>query len=394
MSHEILVINCGSSSIKFAVINPKNEATEISGLAERLASAEARIITKHQGKKTTTPLANADHKAALSAVFDLLETQGILGKVVAVGHRVVHGGEYFSESVTLDDKRLAQLKEISHLAPLHNPVNIIGIEASIQRLPKLPQVAVFDTAFHQTMPQEAFLYAVPLEYYRKYGVRRYGFHGTSYRYITRKAAELIGKAPGECGFLAAHLGNGCSAAAIRDGKSVDTSMGLTPLEGLMMGTRSGDVDPSLHQYLASHLDLTLDQVTETLNKSSGLLGLSTLSNDMRTLEEAMLAGDTKATLAIDTFCFKTARYLCSLAASLSHIDALIFTGGIGENGPIIREKILSHMGILGFEVDFELNQQQGDKLGRITTKSSTLALRVNTDEELMIAQDALAFVTV
>ncbi len=389
MSNNILVINCGSSSIKFAVIDPKREITSVSGLAERLGEEAAQVIVKQNGKKKNLPLPGGDHDQAIATILSHIEGLGLLQDIVAVGHRVVHGGENFSESIVLDEKRLSQLKEISHLAPLHNPVNLLGIETTTKHLPKLPQVAVFDTAFHQTMPQEAFLYAVPFEYYREYGVRRYGFHGTSYRYVSRKAAELIGKAPSECSFLAAHLGNGCSAAAIYEGKSVDTSMGLTPLEGLVMGTRSGDVDPGLHQYLASQLGVSLDEVMNILNKKSGLLGLSGISNDMRTLEDAMLAGDTKATLAIDTFCFKVARYLCGLAASLPYIDALIFTGGIGENGPIIRAKILDHMQVLGFKVDPELNDVQGDKQGRITTEDSTLALRVQTDEELMIAQDTL-----
>lgn len=392
MSQDILVINCGSSSIKFAVMNPREETAKLTGLAERLGSEDAAIRFKIQDKKTQLPLAQAQHQQALACVFDQLKSLNMMDQVVAVGHRVVHGGENFSESVLINDKRLEQLRELNHLAPLHNPVNLIGIEESLKHLGTLPQIAVFDTAFHQTMPQEAFLYAIPLEYYRNLGIRKYGFHGTSYRFITQKTAELLGKAPSECCLLAAHLGNGCSAAAICDGKSVDTSMGLTPLEGLVMGTRSGDVDPSLHQHLAQELNTSLESITQTLNKASGLLGLSGISNDMRTLEDAMNNGDSRATLAIDAFCFKAARYLCALAASLPRIDALIFTGGIGENSPVIREKILSHMKILGFAVDTQLNSQHGDKQGRITTEASTLALQVATNEEWMIAQDALGFV--
>lgn len=392
MSQDILVINCGSSSIKFAVMNPREETAKLTGLAERLGAEDAAISFKIQDKKTHLPLAHAQHQQALAAVFEQLKSLSMMDSIVAVGHRVVHGGENFSESVLINDKRLEQLRELNHLAPLHNPVNLIGIEESLKHLGTLPQIAVFDTAFHQTMPEKAFLYAIPLEYYRNQGIRKYGFHGTSYRFITQKAAELLGKAPSECCLLAAHLGNGCSAAAICNGKSVDTSMGLTPLEGLVMGTRSGDVDPSLHQHLAQELKTSLEDITNTLNKASGLLGLSGISNDMRTLEAAMNKGDSRATLAIDAFCFKAARYLCALAASLPRIDALIFTGGIGENSPVIREKILSHMTILGFAVDGQLNSQHGDKQGRITTESSTLALKVATNEEWMIAQDALGFV--
>ncbi len=385
----ILVLNCGSSSLKFAVIQPLSQQVLIHGLAERLASNSAQIqytLAGQADKHTLTP-SQTDHQGAIECVISLLQTQDLLTSLAGVGHRVVHGGEAYSESLLLTNESINDLKTLHHLAPLHNPVNLLGIEAITQLLPKISQVAVFDTAFHQTLPEAAYLYGVPLELYKQHGVRRYGFHGTSYRYVGQKAAQLLGKNSDECHFLVAHLGNGCSACAIKNGKSVDTSMGMTPLEGLVMGTRSGDVDPGLIDFLCERLNQPLSEIMSLLNKQSGLLGLSGKTNDMREVQQLAEQGDTRANLAIEVFAFKIARYLGALAVSLPRIDALVFTGGIGENDRLTRSLILEHLAILGFELDGSLNKQNGDHKGRISTHESTLAMVVPTDEERMIAID-------
>ena len=388
MTHEYtLVLNCGSSSLKFAVLQPLTGDCAIQGLAERLGSDQASISYQVNETKHKILLTQGDHQGAISAVIELLKEQALLQSIKGVGHRVVHGGEAFSESLLINADNLKQLKTLSHLAPLHNPVNLLGIEAINTLLPELPQVAVFDTAFHQTLPEAAYLYALPYEYYEKHDVRRYGFHGTSYRYVSEKSASILNKPLNESHFLIAHLGNGCSACAIRNGVSVDTSMGLTPLEGLAMGTRSGDVDPGLMPFLCERLNITTSEVMDILNKKSGLLGLSGISNDMRELQQAAEQGDVRANLAIEVFAFKIARYLGALAVSLPKIDALIFTGGIGENDRFTRSLILEHLSILGFEIDGQLNKTNGDERGRISTQSSPIAMVVATNEELMIAKD-------
>ncbi|MEH6343783.1 MAG: acetate kinase [Bermanella sp.] len=385
----ILVLNCGSSSLKFAVIHPQSAQVLIHGLAERLGSSLASIqfqTFKQQAKTQVTPKSQ-DHQGAIKSVIAILLEQNLLDSLSGVGHRVVHGGEAYSESLLLNNQNIKELEKLHHLAPLHNPVNLLGINAISQLLPELPQVAVFDTAFHQTLPETAFLYGLPYELYEQHGVRRYGFHGTSYRYVSQKAAELMNKSNSDCNLLVAHLGNGCSACAVKNGQSVDTSMGLTPLEGLVMGTRSGDVDPGLMDFLCQRLDISLSDVMGLLNKKSGLLGISGISNDMREIQQSAEKGDRRANLAIEIFAFKVARYLGALAVSLPKIDALVFTGGIGENDRLTRSLILEHLAIFGFKLDGELNKQNGDKQGRISSDSSTLALVVATDEELMIAMD-------
>jgi acetate kinase len=390
--HTILVINCGSSSIKFAVIRSSDEQTLISGLAERLGSDQATISYKVNDQKHQVTPAGHDHNAAMEAILQAISQADLLNNLSAVGHRVVHGGEHFSDSQVLDKTALEELKQLNHLAPLHNPVNILGIEAAMALLPNLPQVAVFDTAFHQSIAQKAYLYGVPFSYYTEHAVRRYGFHGTSYRYVSARAAQLLDKPLDTCCFLAAHLGNGCSAAAIVNGKSADSSMGMTPIEGLIMGTRCGDIDPGLHAYLCERLNITLDQLMSILNKKSGLLGLSGVSNDMREIKAAAGAGNPQAAIALEVFAFHIARYLGALAISLPHIDGLIFTGGIGENDADLRAAVINQMGILGFKLDATLNQQAGDACGRITLTDSTLAMVVATNEELMIAKDAARLV--
>jgi acetate kinase len=295
MNDLVLVLNCGSSSIKFAVIDPQSAEISLTGLVERIGSSGTQMIYKNPEKQIVT-LENANHDESLKKVFAILN-QDLKDRIKAIGHRVVHGGEYFKNSAIINQENIAKIEKCIPLAPLHNPANVLGIKQAMITFPNLKQVAVFDTAFHQNMPQHSYLYPVPYEWYEKHNVRRYGFHGTSHHYVTMQAAESLDIPYEESAFISAHLGNGCSVAAVLNGKSIDTSMGITPLAGLMMGTRSGDVDPSLHQYVASHLGLDLDEVTNILNKQSGLLGISGISNDMRTLEEEMLKGNKKSRIS-------------------------------------------------------------------------------------------------
>ncbi|HYB49231.1 MAG TPA: acetate kinase, partial [Streptosporangiaceae bacterium] len=340
----------------------------------------------------TEQLPDGSYHAVISRVLDHLARAG-LPPLAGAGHRVVHGGERFTASVLVDDEVIAAIRSFSHLAPLHNPSNLDGIEAVRAVRPGLPQVAVFDTAFHQTMAPRAFRYAVPEEWYTRYGVRRYGFHGTSHRFVSERAAALLGRPLAELRLVTAHLGNGCSAAAVRDGRSVDTTMGLTPLEGLVMGTRSGDVDPSVFGYLADQAGLTVDEVTRVLNTASGLAGLSGVSNDMRTVEAAAAAGDERAQLALDVFVHRLAKAIAAMVVGLERLDALVFTGGIGENSVLIRSRVLARLGFLGLAEDAGANAGHGRATrGRISTDGPVLALVVPTDEELLIARDTARLV--
>ena len=385
---QILVLNCGSSSAKFAVIDTASGEELITGLAQRLGSPQATLGWKHAGAKHELAIAGADHQAALEATVKVLRDLGLAATIAGIGHRVVHGGERFSSSKIVDADVLAGVKSCIPLGPLHNPANLVGIELGAKLFPNLPQVTVFDTAFHQTMPRQAYLYAVPWSWYQDHHARRYGFHGTSHRFVSRQAADLLGKPYDACATIIAHLGNGCSACAVKDGKSVDTTMGLTPLEGLVMGTRSGDVDPALIGYLAPRLGMTADKVIDALNKQSGLQGLSGLSNDMRTLLEAADQGNDRARLAIEVFVYRLAKAIAGLAVPLGRIDALVFTGGIGENAAPIRARIIEQLGVFGFKLDATRNREHGrNTSGRITTDAGTVALVVPTNEELMIAQD-------
>lgn len=385
MSTNILVINCGSSSIKFSLAEPESGLHLLSGLAEKLDSAEAAL--KWKGLESgQQPLGRAGHREALLGIVALLQRLNLA--CAGIGHRVVHGGEQFSGSCLVDDQALSALKANSHLAPLHNPVNLQGIEAAKLAFPGLPQVMVFDTAFHQTMPRRAYLYALPYDLYTQQGIRRYGFHGTSHRYVCTEAARRLERPLGDLALISAHLGNGCSAAAVLGGKSVDTTMGLTPLEGLVMGTRSGDIDPSLHEFLGKTLNLSLGEVSSLLNKQSGLLGLSGRSNDMRELLEAEAAGDQRAAIAIEVFVYRLAKSIAALTVALGRLDALIFTGGIGENSVPVRQRTLDLLPFLDLTCDPVANIENGKhNRGIITSGSHPCAMVIPTDEEIVIARD-------
>ena len=386
MSSNILVLNCGSSSIKFAIFDMTQQQVLISGLAERLYESQPSIHWKGQVSGEAV-INDQGHQAALDTLAGLLREWSILDSLIGIGHRIVHGGEKFSASTRLNDELITSLRTLNHLAPLHNPVNLLGIDACQKMLPDLPQVAVFDTAFHQTMPEHAYLYAVPHAWYENYGVRKYGFHGTSYRYITQACAQQLNKPEEELNILCAHLGNGCSASAILKGKSIDTSMGLTPLDGLIMGTRCGSVDPGLIEFMMQAEDASIEEIMTALNKKSGLLGLSGCSNDMRTLLVEEASGNEKASQAINAFCYRIARELSALSASLPDIDAVVFTGGIGEHAPSIRQRIIDFWPNAKITLNDRLNQQSGDEQGIISQPDSPKVMVIATNEELMIAQD-------
>ena len=389
----MLVLNSGSATVKFAVLDPESGERALSGLAEQVGTPEAALQVRREGEDAATEqLSDGSYQAVIFRVLDHVARAG-LPQLTGAGHRVVHGGERFTASVLVDDEVIAAIRSFSQLAPLHNPSNLAGIEAVRAARPGLPQVAVFDTAFHQAMPPRAFRYAVPEEWYTRYGVRRYGFHGTSHRFVSERAAALLGRPLAELRLVTAHLGNGCSAAAVRDGRSVDTTMGLTPLEGLVMGTRSGDVDPGVFGYLADQAGLTVDEVTRALNTASGLAGLSGVSNDMRTVEAAAAAGNEPAQLALEVFVHRLAKAIAAMVAGLERLDALVFTGGIGENSVLIRGRVLARLGFLGLAEDAEANARHGRSTGgRISPDGPVLALVVPTDEELMIARDTARLV--
>jgi len=389
-ARNILVINCGSSSIKFALVNEAQETFMLSGLAERLGSPEAVLHWQQGEQKDSLVLPGADHRLALSHLLPVVQ-QAAAGELHGIGHRVVHGGEHFSGASRLDATSLQAIRQVAPLAPLHNPANLLGIEAAMKLFPTLTQVAVFDTAFHQSLPEHAYRYAVPQALYAEHGVRRYGFHGTSHHYVSRQAAQMSGLAYDASSWLVAHLGNGCSTCAVENGHSRDTSMGLTPLEGLVMGTRSGDVDPNLHSHLARTLGWSLEQIDSMLNKDSGLLGLSGLSNDMRTLEQAREQGHAGATLAIEVFCYRLAKSLAAMSCALRRLDGLIFTGGIGENSALIRSKTVNHLSLLGLQLDAQANARcVRGVAGAIHADGHPRVLVVPTNEERQIALDTLA----
>ena len=389
-NNTILVLNTGSSSLKFSLMQANDQTVVFSGLADKLGNADATISFKSDGGKTEHPLQPGNHKQAVAEIFSYIDKKGLKDSIAGIGHRVVHGGEKFKSSIIIDDEVLAAIEACVPFAPLHNPANLVGIRGAMELAPNLPQVAVFDTAFHQTIQRHAYLYAVPIEWYKKYGIRRYGFHGTSHQYVTQKAATQLGIDIKDSAFICAHLGNGASATAVLNGESVDTTMGFTPLEGLVMGTRSGDIDPGLPPYIAQSLGISPDEVVNLLNKKSGLLGLSGLSNDMRELNAAAVAGNEGAAIAIEVFVFRLSKAIGALAVSLPRIDALIFTGGIGENSAPIREKVLNRLAVLGYKMDISANAEAvGGKGGIITVKESPVAMVVNTNEEAMIVKQTI-----
>ncbi|QDF67468.1 acetate kinase [Shewanella sp. SNU WT4] len=393
----VLVLNCGSSSLKFAIMDAATGDDHISGLAECFGLEDSRIKWKVDGAKHEAQLgAFTAHREAVEYIVDtiLAAHPALAAQIQAVGHRIVHGGEKFTQSMIIDQDVLQGIEDCSSLAPLHNPAHLIGIRAAMASFPSLPQVAVFDTAFHQTMPEHAYIYALPYKLYRENAVRRYGMHGTSHLFVSREAAKVLNKDITETNVICAHLGNGASVTAIKGGKSVDTSMGMTPLEGLVMGTRCGDIDPSIIFHLVEQLGYTVQEVNDMLNKQSGLLGISELTNDCRGIEEGFAAGHKGATLALEIFCYRLAKYIASYTVALGRLDAVIFTGGIGENSDLIRAKVLEMLSIFNFNVDSDRNKAARFGNGGIITKDEgTVAMVIPTNEEWVIAEDSIRLIT-
>lgn len=389
---KVLVINCGSSSLKYQLMNMENESVLAKGLVERIGIEGSVLTHKVNGEKTVIEQPMKDHKVAIGLVLDALvdKNHGVISdmsEISAVGHRVVHGGEKYASSVLIDGKVMEALEECVKLAPLHNPPNIIGINACKELMPTTPMVAVFDTAFHQTLPQEAYMYALPYELYTKYGVRKYGFHGTSHRFVSMTAAEMMGKKPEDIKMVTCHLGNGASLAAIKGGKSVDTTMGFTPLAGVVMGTRCGDIDPAIVPFLVKEAGMSIQEVDTLMNKKSGVLGLSELSSDFRDIENAAKEGNEKAQLALDVFDYRVRTAIGTYVAALDGVDAIIFTAGLGENSASNRAKICEGLTYLGIKIDPEKNAQRGEALEISTPDSKVKVFVIPTDEELMIARD-------
>ncbi len=393
MSLKVLVVNSGSSSIKFELYQMPEEKVEAKGLLQRIGEPQSELKCKIGSTEKVVSRPVPDHADGLKLIMDTLTDSAHGGlkdisEIGAVGHRVVHGGEAFSETVLIDDAVQKAIEEHAALAPLHNPPNLLGIQVARRLMPSVPQVAVFDTAFHQTMPDFAFTYAIPWELYEKDKIRRYGFHGTSHRYVAARAAKLLGKPLADTNLITCHLGNGCSVTAIRGGKSVDTSMGLTPLEGLVMGTRSGDIDPALIAHLVRTKGLSVQDIDTMLNKKSGLIGLSGLSNDVRTLLTAEKEGHAGAARALAVYCYRIRKYIGAYSAALGTVHAVVFTAGVGENSPVIRERCLENLGPLGYRLNHAKNEQAVRKEMDIAEEASPIRiLVVPTNEELMIAQD-------
>ena len=393
----VLVINCGSSSLKYQLINSDTEAVLAKGLCERIG-IDGRLTYQKAGlDKEITEAPMPTHKEAIQLVLHALvndKTGAIkdLSEVNAVGHRIVHCGEKFASSAVITDDMLAAVEECNDLAPLHNPANLIGINACRELMPGVPMVGVFDTAFHQTMPEKAYLYGLPYEYYEKYKVRRYGFHGTSHSFVSKHMAKFLGMDLDNSKLIVAHLGNGASISAVKNGKCVDTSMGLTPLEGLVMGTRSGDIDPAIMEFIAKKENLDIAGVMNVLNKKSGVQGISKLSSDFRDLEEGMEQGNELCAAAMEVFCYRVAKYIGAYVAALNGVDAIAFTAGIGENAPIVRTKVCEYLGYLGIALDEEQNNKRGEDLVISTPDSKVKVCIIPTNEELAIARETVALV--
>lgn len=393
----VLVINCGSSSLKYQLINSDSEEVLAKGLCERIG-IDGRLVYQKEGHdKEITESPMPTHKEAIQMVLDALVNEktgavASLDQIDAVGHRIVHGGENFASSIVLTEDVLKQIEECNDLAPLHNPANLIGIRACQELMKDVPMVGVFDTAFHQTMPKKAFLYGLPYEYYEKYKVRRYGFHGTSHSFVSKRTAQFLGLNLENSKIIVAHLGNGASISAIVNGKCVDTSMGLTPLEGLVMGTRSGDIDPAIMEFIAKKENLNIEEVMDVLNKKSGVQGMSGLSSDFRDLEAAYDEGNPRAIDACEVFAYRVAKYIGSYVAAMNGVDAIAFTAGIGENTSFIREKILAYFGYLGVTMDKEANKKRGEDTIISTKDSRVTVCIIPTNEELAIARETVALV--
>ncbi|AMW17642.1 acetate kinase [Glaesserella parasuis] len=393
MSKNILILNCGSSSLKFAILDPASGDEKLSGLAENFNLVDARIKWKLNGEKGAVDLgAGAAHSEALNYIVKNILSAELKDSIGAIGHRIVHGGEKYTSSIVITDEVVAGIKEAAAFAPLHNPAHLIGIEEAFKAFPELKEknVAVFDTAFHQTMPEHAYLYALPYSLYKEHGVRRYGFHGTSHYYVSREVAKVVGVEPSKVNVITCHLGNGASVAAIRNGECIDTSMGFTPLEGLVMGTRSGDLDPAIIFFMHNTLGMSVKEIEDTLVKKSGLLGLTEVTSDCRYSEDNY-STHPEAKRAMDVFCYRLAKYIGSYMAALGddHLDAIVFTGGIGENAGPVRELTLNYLKLFGIKVDSNKNMAaRFGKSGEITAADSTFrAFVIPTNEELVIAQD-------
>ncbi len=395
---KVLVINCGSSSLKYQVFDMTTETVLAKGIVERIGIDGSFLKYRRGDEDNITIEAEIpNHEVAIKLVFDALthEAYGVLrsmDEIAAVGHRVVHAGEKYASSVVIDDDVMAALRECIDLAPLHNPPNIMGIEVAQKLMPNVKHVGVFDTAFHQTMPDYAYMYALPYEYYEKHKVRRYGFHGTSHKYVSQRAAAMLGRPIEELKIITCHLGNGASVTAVKGGKSVDTSMGFTPLEGLIMGTRSGDLDPAVVTFLQEKEGFSSEQVNNLLNKKSGVLGISGVSSDFRSLEEASDAGNERAALAMEMFAYRVRKYIGAYAAAMGGVDAIVFTAGLGENSALMREKICAGLEFLGVKIDAEKNNVRGREVDFSAADAKVRTLLVPTNEELMIARDTLALV--
>ncbi len=394
---KVLVVNCGSSSLKYQLIDSETEQALAVGLCERIGIDGRLKHTPAGGEKVVLEDALPNHEVAIKNVLAALTnpTYGVikdLSEIGAVGHRVVHGGEKFTKSVVIDDAVIAGIKECCDLAPLHNPANLIGIDACMKLMPGVPEVAVFDTAFHQTMPKEAYLYAVPYEYYEKYGVRRYGFHGTSHSYVSKRTIAVAGLDPNNSKVVVCHLGNGASCSAVLNGRSVDTSMGLTPLEGLIMGTRSGDIDPAVIEFVAKKENKSLAEMMTVLNKKSGVDGLSGVGSDFRDLDAAAKEGNERAQVAVEAFAYRVAKYVGAYTAAMNGVDAIAFTAGIGENDGKVRKKICDRLGFLGITIDDAKNAIRGEEIVISTPDSKVKVLVIPTNEELAICRETVALI--
>ena len=392
---KVLVINCGSSSLKYQLIDSETEVALAVGLCERIGIDGRLNHTPNGGEKVVIEQAMPDHEVAIRMVLDALtnENYGViknLDEIDAIGHRLVHGGEKFTKSVIIDDEVIAGVEECSPLAPLHNPANLIGVRACQAIMPGVPNIGVFDTAFHQTMEPVAYMYGLPYEYYEKYKVRRYGFHGTSHSFVSKRAIQMLNLDPDNSKIIVCHLGNGSSISAVKNGKVVDTSMGMTPMEGLVMGTRCGDMDPTIVEYLAHSLNKSLEEVMVILNKKSGVLGISGVYSDFRDLDKASNEGNERAKLAVEVFSYRTAKYIGSYIAAMNGVDAIVFTAGLGENNIVVREQILDHFGYMGITLDKEANQIRGEEKIISTPDSKVTVAVIPTNEELAIAHETVA----